>query len=78
MLVFFIFYRTVIVMLIVILLYCIEIYVHDDVSSVSLPPAVFVTMVGGIVLGSVTASAVSTVSSDVFLYISVAIKASFF
>ena len=33
---------------------------------------------GGIVLGSVAVSAVSSVSADVLLYISVAIKASFF
>ena len=37
----------------------------------------FLKMVGGIVLGFVTASAVSAVSADVLLYISVAIKASF-
>ena len=34
-------------------------------------------MAGGIVLGSVAVSAVSTISADVLLYISVAIKASF-
>ena len=34
-------------------------------------------MAGGIVLGSVAVSAVSAVSADVLLYISVAIKASF-
>ena len=39
-----------------------------------LPPACFCKTVGGIVLGSV---AVSAISADVLLYISVAIKASF-
>ena len=42
--------------------------------NIFLPPARFWKTAGGIVLGSV---AVSTVSADVLLYISVAIKASF-
>ena len=42
-----------------------------------LPPACFCKTAGGIVLGSVAVSAVSAVSADVLLYISVAIKASF-
>ena len=37
----------------------------------------FLKTAGGIVLGSVAVSAVSAVSADVLLYISVAIKASF-
>ena len=37
----------------------------------------FLKMAGGIVLGSIAVSAVSAVSADVLLYISVAIKASF-
>ena len=37
----------------------------------------FLKTTGGIVLGSVAVSAVSAVSADVLLYISVAIKASF-
>ena len=40
-------------------------------------PSPFLKMAGGIVLGSVAVSAVSAVSADVLLYISVAIKASF-
>ena len=40
-------------------------------------PLVFEKTAGGIVLGSVAVSAVSTVSADVSPYISVAIKASF-
>ena len=42
-----------------------------------LPPARFSKTAGGIVLGSVAVSAVSAVSADVLLYISVAIKDSF-
>ena len=42
--------------------------------SLLLPPARFCKTAGGIVLGSV---AVSTISVDILLYISVAIKASF-
>ena len=37
----------------------------------------FLKTAGGIVLGSVAVSAVSAVSADVLLYVSVAIKASF-
>ena len=37
----------------------------------------FLKTAGGIVLGSIAVSAVSAVSADVLLYISVAIKASF-
>ena len=42
-----------------------------------LPPACFWKTAGGIILGSVTVSAVSAFSVDVLPYISVAIKASF-
>ena len=41
-----------------------------------LPPARFWKTAGGIVLGSVAASAISAISADVFPYISVVIKAS--
>ena len=47
---------------------------YDKETPLLLPPARFWKTVGGIVLGSVAVSAVST---DVLPYISVAIKASF-
>ena len=54
-----------------------------DAGLVRYEPALFFTSrpvlktAGGIVFGSVAVSAVSAVSADVLLYISVAIKASF-
>ena len=48
--------------------------INSQILNTFLPPASFCKTAGGIVLGSV---AVSAVSADVLLYISVAIKASF-
>ena len=49
----------------------------EDKCPIFLPPARFWKTAGGIVLGSIAVSAISAVSADVLLYISVAIKASF-
>ena len=50
---------------------------RDPVFSTIVTSCPFLKTAGGIILGSVAVSAVSAVSADVLLYISVAIKASF-
>ena len=61
-------------------LFCLHIHYHVSCHIVGplFTSRPFLKMAGGIVLGSVAGSAVSVVSTDVLLYISVAIKASFF